>query len=185
MHGVFGGESLPDHLAGHVGSEHELQAAGPVRLLGQHLLRLARPRHAACTLEHITTLGYVVSGRPDGSAGVSAAVGTSAAPVGWLPRLGTATGDVSMRETASPRRCGRRTRALTAGDASWLITCAGRSGSSGTARAASNGRPARHGGDRTRQPMHPDALHHSTRSGVGHHGERQDLRQPDDVEPMR
>jgi hypothetical protein len=33
--------------------------------------------------------------------------------------------------------------------------------------------------------MHPDALHHRTRSGVRHHGERQDLRQPNDVEPMR
>ena len=39
---VFCRESVPDHLAGHVGSEDELEAAGPVRLLGQHPLRLAR-----------------------------------------------------------------------------------------------------------------------------------------------
>ena len=42
VHGMFCRESVPDHLAGHVGSEDELETAGPVRLLGQHPLRLAR-----------------------------------------------------------------------------------------------------------------------------------------------
>jgi hypothetical protein len=45
---------VPD-LARQVGSEHELEAAGPVRWLGQHPLRLAQTRHSACTLEHIST----------------------------------------------------------------------------------------------------------------------------------
>ena len=41
VHGVLGRESVPD-LTRHVGSEHELEAARPVRWLGQHPLRLAR-----------------------------------------------------------------------------------------------------------------------------------------------
>ena len=54
VHSMFGGESVPD-LARQVGSEHELEAAGPVRMLGRHPLRLGAPCHPACTLEHILT----------------------------------------------------------------------------------------------------------------------------------
>ena len=42
VHGVFGRESVPD-LAREVGSEHELEAAGPMRGVGRHALRLDRP----------------------------------------------------------------------------------------------------------------------------------------------
>jgi len=55
VHGVLGRESVPD-LAGQVGSEHELEAAGPVRWGGQHPLRLSPPCHMACRLEHTLTM---------------------------------------------------------------------------------------------------------------------------------
>ena len=55
MHGVLGRESVPD-LARQVGSEHELEAAGPVRWRGQHALRLNPPRHTECRLEHTLTM---------------------------------------------------------------------------------------------------------------------------------
>jgi hypothetical protein len=47
----LGRESVSD-LTGHVGSEHELEAAAPVRWIGQHTRKLARllPRRA-----HLTT----------------------------------------------------------------------------------------------------------------------------------
>ena len=40
VHGVWGRESVSD-LTRHVGSEHELEAAAPVRLIGQHTMKLA------------------------------------------------------------------------------------------------------------------------------------------------
>ena len=41
VHGVLGRESVPDDLTRRVGSEHELEAAGPVQWRGRHPLRLA------------------------------------------------------------------------------------------------------------------------------------------------
>jgi hypothetical protein len=54
VHGVSGRESVSD-LTRHVGSEHELEAAAPVRWNGQHTMRLDRLVTPARTLDHIRT----------------------------------------------------------------------------------------------------------------------------------
>jgi hypothetical protein len=54
VHGVSGRESVSD-LTRHVGSEHELEAAAPVRWNGQHTMRLDRLVTPARTLDHIQT----------------------------------------------------------------------------------------------------------------------------------